>query len=159
MSVPDFEHEFDAEAEVCFQQFKSDTVAYLMCIGQLYNEELGRLRLEYTEVYQDELLEYNERWRKLYDIRKERDLNKRLRRVIKNLIYLKTPLCARNCTYKEDRRYLSSQNLRTLKFHYGIGKLRKENPGMTEEEAIQKMKDERGYTRPGVHPNPLSLRF
>ena len=103
MSVPDFEHEFDAEAEVCFQQFKSDSISYLMCIGQLYNEELERLRLKYTKVYQDKSLEYNERWRKLYDIRKERDLNKRLRRVIKTLIYLKTPLCAKNCTYKEDR--------------------------------------------------------
>ncbi len=49
MSVPDFEHEFDAEAEVCFQQFKSDSISYLMCIGQLYNEELERLRLEYTK--------------------------------------------------------------------------------------------------------------
>jgi hypothetical protein len=159
MSVPDFEHEFDAEAEVCFQQFKSDSVPYLMRIGQLYNEELERLQLEYTKVYQDESLEYNERWRKLYDIRKERDLNKRLRRLIKTLIYLKTPLCAKNCTYKEDRRHLSSLNLRTQKFHYGIAKLRRENPGMTEEEAIQRMKDERGYIRPGVHPNPLSLRF
>jgi hypothetical protein len=159
MSVPDFEHEFDAEAEACFQQFKSDSIPYLMRIGQLYNEELERLQIEYTKVYQDELLEYNERWRKLYDIRKDRDLNKRLRRGIKTLIYLKTPLCAKNCTYKEDRQHLSSQNLRTQKFHYGIAKLRRENPGMTEEEAIQRMKDERGYTRPGVHPNPLSLRF
>jgi hypothetical protein len=79
MSVPDFKHEFDAEAEVCFQQFKSDSIPHLMRIGQLYNEELERLRLKYTKVYQNESLEYNERWRKLYDIRKERDLNKRLR--------------------------------------------------------------------------------
>ena len=63
MSVPDFDHEFDAEAETCFQQFKYDPTSYLMHIGQLFNEEIRRLRTEYTEVFQDESLEYNDRWR------------------------------------------------------------------------------------------------
>jgi hypothetical protein len=129
-----------------------------MRIGQLYCEEIKRLQAEYTMVYQDDTLD-NECWRKLYDIRKEKDLNKRLKQVIKTLIYLHTPLCAKNCMYKEDQCHLSSQNLRTQKFHHGIAKLRIGEPGMTEEEAIQKMKDERGYTQPGVHLNPLSLRF
>lgn len=159
MSVPDFDHEFDAEAETCFQQFKYDSVSYLMHIGQLFNEEIRRLRTEYTEVFQDESLEYNNRWRKLYDIRKEKDLTKRLRLVITDLIYLRTPLSAKNCTFKEQKFNLSNQNLRIQRFHFGVAKLRKANPGMTEEEAIQKMKDERGYTRPGCRPNPVSQRF
>jgi len=123
------------------QQFKADSIPYLMRIGQLYCEEIERLQAEYTKVYQDDTLDYNERWRKLYDIRKEKDLIKRLKQVIKTLIYLHTQLCAKNCMYKEDQRHLFSQNLQTQKFHHGIAKLRRENPGMTEEEAIQKMKD------------------
>jgi hypothetical protein len=95
------------------QQFKADSIPYLMRIGQLYCEEIERLQAEYTKVYQDDTLDYNEHWRKLDDIRKEKDLNKRLKQVIKTLIYLHTPLCAKNCMYKEDQRHLSSQNLRT----------------------------------------------
>jgi hypothetical protein len=144
MSVPDFDHEFDAEAETCFQQFKYDSVSYLMNIGQLFNEEIRRLRTKYTKVFQDESLEYNDRWRKLYDIRKEKDLTKRLRLVITDLIYLRTPLSAKNCTFKEQKFSLSNQNLRIQRFHFGVAKLRKANPGMKENE---------GRTR--IHPPRL----
>ena len=159
MSVPDFDHEFDAEAEVCYQQFKSDSTSYLMHIGGLYCEEIRRVQAEYTRIYQDSTLDYDDRWRKLYDLRKEKDLNKRLKRVIEDLLYLRAPLCAKNCMFKEERFHLFDQNIRIQKFHYEVAKLRKANPGMTEDQAIKKMKDERGFTTPGVRPAPLAQMF
>jgi hypothetical protein len=61
--------------------------------------------------------------------------------------------------FKEERFHLFDQNIQIQKFHYEVAKLRKANPGRTEDQAIKKMKDERGFTTPGVRPAPVAQMF
>jgi hypothetical protein len=147
--------QFTAEAETCRHMFQSDSTSYLIKLEHLYSIEIRLVRIEYNRVYRDTSIEYHERWTQLYDIRLEEDLNRRLRQVISELLYDRIQISGRGCTYKKDGRDLDRVNSRTLMFQKAISIIRKENPGTTEEQAIQKLKDERGFTR----TNEAAQRF
>lgn len=139
-------HDFSLEVQTCRQMFKNDTVAYLKKVDKLYREEYSEIRARYTAVAKDESLCRCARQKILSEIVVEHDLISRLINVIGELIFDRKRVTGRCIQYMYGRKADVNDNYRTLVLHKVISNIRKNNPGMTEDEALTRYRDTYGQT-------------
>ena len=122
----------DSEAAVCRYIFQNDTPLYLRKIEKLYQIEITDARARYDHTFKDQTLDYDERWKKLYDLREEQALYATLRGVIREILEEHQSLPASNILHNGIPRYTVSHGARLNLRYLCVSRIRASMPEATE---------------------------
>jgi|688.fasta_scaffold133150_1 hypothetical protein len=139
--MPDAGHEFLPEVQTCRQMFRNDSTSYLKKIDKLYRDDLREVRSRYNAIFKDNSVNCCDKQELLHSVGKELELTAKLQTVIQELLFDRMKLSGKCVKSFNGLSACVNDNYKTLVLQKAISIIKKKNPCMSEEEAVQRFKD------------------